>query len=188
MLSCQSAKKISKSKEKSILTTLDYVHETFTSDVKKVHQVSVEAVKKSETNVKESISSVFESSRSKVDSFLTRTAAVVVGTAAAAVAVHAIDKKKHKEEKAEKKTGSKSEGQFSLTVRENVKAISLWFELFTQRISSSVRKQEGNVVEHITSVSKHAEQEISEIIAAARTDFVKRLSHENMDKEAYDYA
>ncbi|EIE89124.1 hypothetical protein RO3G_13835 [Rhizopus delemar RA 99-880] len=185
---CKSVKKISKSKQTELLTTIDYVHETFSTDVKKVQEVSVEAVKKSETNIKESISSVFESSRSKVDSFLTRTAAVVVGTAAAAVAVHAIDKKKHKEEKAEKKTGSKSEGQFSLTVRENVKAISLWFELFTQRVSSSVRKQEGNVIEHITSVSEHAEQEISEIIAAARTDFVKRLSHENMDKEAYDYA
>ncbi|KAG0997133.1 hypothetical protein G6F28_003187 [Rhizopus arrhizus] len=185
--SCQSAKKISKSKEKSILTTLDYVHETFTSDVKKVHQVSVEAVKKSETNIKDSVSSILQSSRNKIDTFLTRTAVVVTGAATAAMAIHAINKKQHEEEKSEKKK-SKSQDDWSLNAQENVKAISQWFELFTTRVSDSVRKQEGDVVQHITSVSEHAQQEVSEIITAARNDFIKRLSHENMDQEAYDYA
>jgi hypothetical protein len=185
--SCQSAKKISKSKEKSILTTLDYVHETFTNDVKKVHQVSVEAIKKSETNIKDSVSSILQSSRNKIDTFLTRTAVVVTGAATAAMAIHAINKKQHEEEKSEKKK-SKSQDDWSLNAQENVKAISQWFELFTTRVSDSVRKQEGDVVQHITSVSEHAQQEVSEIITAARNDFIKRLSHENMDQEAYDYA
>ncbi|CEG67486.1 hypothetical protein RMATCC62417_03911 [Rhizopus microsporus] len=185
---CTSVKKISKSKQQELLTTIDYVQETFTTDVKKVQEVSVEAVKKSETNVKESISSVIESSRNKIDSFLTRTAAVVVGTATAAMAVHAIKKKHDEDKKVAKKTETKSQDQWSLTAQENVKAISQWFELFTQRVSTTVRQQQGDITQHITSVTEHAEQEISDIIATARNDFVKRLSHENLDQEAYNYA
>ncbi|CAO3687991.1 unnamed protein product [Rhizopus microsporus] len=184
---CTSVKKISKSKQQELLTTIDYVQETFTTDVKKIQEVSVEAVKKSETNVKESISSVIESSRSKIDSFLTRTAAVVVGAATAAMAVHTI-KKKHDEDKKTAKTETKPQDQWSLTAEENVKAISQWFELFTQRVSTTVRQQQGDITQHITSVTEHAEQEISNIIATARNDFVKRLSHENLDQEAYNYA
>ncbi|KAI9277828.1 hypothetical protein BY458DRAFT_585168 [Sporodiniella umbellata] len=185
--SFNSVKNVSKSKQKDLITTIDYVHETFITDAKRVQEVSVESLHKSEVNVKESISSIFDSSRSKIDSFLTRATAVVVGTATAAVAVHAIKKKQHEKEKIEKKEQKKTKkNEVPLSAHDNVMAITQWFELFTHRVSSSVRQQSGDVIKNITEVTEHAEQEINEIIKTARNDFVKRLSHENMDQEAYD--
>lgn len=179
---CSSVKKISKSKEQELLTTIDYVHDTFSTDVKKIQQVSIEAVKKSDTNIKETISSVIHTSHEKIDTALTRTTATVIGVATAALAVHAINKQ---EKKPEKKT---SHGELSVDVEENITVISKWFELFTKRISGSVQKSEGDVVQNVTSVTEHAEQEITEIISTARNDFVKRLSLQNLDQESYNYA
>lgn len=183
---CSSVKKISKSKEQELLTTIDYVHDTFSTDVKKIQQVSIEAVKKSDTNIKETISSVIHASHEKIDTALSRTTATVIGVATAALAVHVINKQeKQEEKKPEKKT---SHGELSVDVEENITVISKWFELFTKRISGSVQKSEGDVVQNVTSVTEHAEQEITEIISTARNDFVKRLSLQNLDQESYNYA
>jgi hypothetical protein len=171
------------------LSTIDYVHKTFTSDVKKIQQVSVEAIKKSDTNIKESISAVAKSSREKIDSALTKTTAVIVGAATAAIAVHAINKQDKQDKKTQKKTQKKtSENELSVDVEENVTILSQWFELFTQKISGSVHKSEGDIVQEVTKATEHAEQEISEIITTARNDFVKRLTLQNLDQESFNYA
>lgn len=180
---CSSIKKISKSKELELISSVDYVKETFTTDVVKIQQVSVEAVKKSDTNIKESLSTVVRNSRVKIDSYLTRATAAVVGVATAAITVHAISKHEKEEEKKQE-----SHDELSVDVHDNVKVISQWFELFTKRISDSVRHSEGDVVQNVNVISQHAEQEITDIITTARMDFIKRLSHENLDQESYDYA
>lgn len=179
---CKSVKKISKSKELELTSSIDYVKETFTADVKRIQQLSVEAIKKSDVNVKERITEVISTSHQKIDSHLTQATAAVVGVVTAAIAVHAI--KKH--EKEEKK--KEEHGELSVDVHDNVKVISKWFELFTKRISESVRHSQENVIENVNTITEHAELEISEIITTARTDFIKRLSRENLDQESYNYA
>lgn len=179
---CSSVKKISKTKEQELISSIEYVQKTFATDVEKIQTVSIEAIKKSDTNIKETISTAVQSSREKIDSYLTRVTASVIGVATAAIAVHAI--KKHEEQ--EKKTEVHNE--WSIDVKDNVSVMSKWFELFTKRISDSVYHDEGDVVEKINSVAEHAEQEITQIITTARTDFIKRLSHENLDQESYNYA
>ncbi|RCI07331.1 hypothetical protein CU098_005261 [Rhizopus stolonifer] len=64
---CNSVKKISKTKEQELLSAIDYVHKTFTTDVKKIQQVSIEAIHKSDTNIKESISSASKYNELSVD-------------------------------------------------------------------------------------------------------------------------
>jgi hypothetical protein len=187
---CSSVKKISKTKEQELLNTIDYVHKTFTSDVKKIQQVSVESIKKSDTNIKENVSSIIKSSHEKIDSALTKTTAVLVGAATAAIAVHAINKQdKLEEKKTQKKTQKKnSDNELSVDAKENVIVLSQWFELFTKKISGSVHKSEGDIVQDVTKVTENAEQEISEIITTARNDFVKRLTLQNLDQESFNYA
>ncbi|KAI8644598.1 hypothetical protein BD408DRAFT_441591 [Parasitella parasitica] len=181
---CSSVKKISKTKEQELLATIDYVHETFSTDVQKIQQVSVEAVNKSETtNIKETISAAIHASHEKIDTALTRTTATVIGVATAAIGAHAVSKQEKKQE------GSKSShAGLSVDVDENVTVISKWFELFTKRVSGSVLHGEGDVVQNVTAVTEHAEQEITEIISTARNDFVKRLTLQNLDQESYNYA
>lgn len=180
---CSSIKKVSKTKEQELISSLDYVQKTFTSDVKKIQKVSIEAIKTSDTNIKETVSTAIVSSREKIDTYLTRVTASVIAVATAAIAVHAV--KKH-EEQEEKKTETHNE--WSIDVKDNVSVMSKWFELFTKRISDSVHHNEDDVVEKINTVTEHAEQEITQIITTARTDFIKRLSHENLDQESYNYA
>ncbi|CEP07259.1 hypothetical protein [Parasitella parasitica] len=186
-LESSSVKKISKSKEQELLATIDYVHETFAANVKKIQEVSIEAVSKTETtNIKESISTVIRTSHEKIDTALTRTTATVIGAATAAIAVHAASK----QDKKQQETKS-SEGKLSVDVDENVTVISKWFELFTKRVSGSVvhkTDESVDVVQNVTAVTEHAEQEITEIISTARNDFVKRLSLQNLDQESYNYA
>lgn len=184
---CSSVKKISKTKEQELLSTIDYVHETFSADVHKIQQVSVEAVHKSDTtHIKETISSVIRTSHEKIDTALTRTTAAVIGVATAAIAVHATQKQ---EDKKQAPTATTTHGELSVNVDENVTVISKWFELFTKKISDSVHAQQGaDVAQNVTAVTEHAEQEITEIISTARNDFVKRLSLQNLDQASYNYA
>lgn len=181
---CTSVKKISKSKEQELLLAIDHAHETFNTDVKKIQEVSIEAIKKSDANIKHTVSSVVESSKEKIDSALTKTAAAVIGTATAAMAVHAI--KKHN--KAEEKKTEKKHNELSVGVDQNVVVISQWLELFVKNVTESVRVKQENAIEKVTRITEQAEQEISEMITVARTDFIKRLSHQSLDQEAYDFA
>ncbi|KAI8351202.1 hypothetical protein EDC96DRAFT_292308 [Choanephora cucurbitarum] len=181
---CNSVKKISKSKEQELLLAIDRAHETFNTDVKKIQEVSIEAIKKSDTNVKDTISSVVETSKEKIDSALTKTAAAVIGTATAAMAIHAIKK----DNKAEEKKTETKQNELSVGVDQNVSVISQWLELFVKNVTKSIRLKQENAIEEVTHITEHAEQEITEIISIARNDFIKRLSHQNLDQEAYDFA
>lgn len=176
---CSAVKKISKTKEQELLSTIDYVHATFAADVKKVQQVSVEAVHKSDTNIKETLASVIRTSHEKIDTALTRTTAAVIGVATAAIAVHAAQKQE-----------DKKHDELSVNVDENITVMSKWFELFTQKVSDSVTHAQGgsDVVQQVSAVTEHAEQEITDIISTARNDFVKRLSLQNLDQASYTYA
>ncbi|KAG2213475.1 hypothetical protein INT47_009149, partial [Mucor saturninus] len=165
------------------ISSIEYVQKTFTSDVKKIKTVSIEAIKTSDSNIKETVSTVVNSSREKIDTYLTRVTASVISVATAAIAIHAV--KKHKDQE-DKKTETHNE--WSIDVKDNVSVMSKWFELFTKRISDSVHQDKDDVVEKINAVTDQAEQEITQIITTARTDFIKRLSHENLDQESYNYA
>ena len=180
---CSSVKKISKSKEQDLISSIDYAKETFTSDIVKIQKSTVESIKHTETDIKESVSTAVKTSHDKINGYLTGATAAVVGAATAAIAVHAVNKHEKEEEKKEE-----THGKQSVDLQDNVSVISKWFELYVKRISDSVHHNETDVVQHVTVISEHAEQEISEIITTARQDFIKRLSHESLDQESYNYA
>lgn len=178
---CQAVKKINRTKEQALLNTIDYVYKSFTTDSKKIQQISIEAIQKSNNNMKERINSVTKCSHEKIDSALTKTTATVVG-AATAIAVHSIQKKNKQEEKKSQKN------KLSVDVEENALVLSQWFELFTLKISGFVQKSNGDVVQNVTDATEQAEQEITEIITTARNDFVQRLTLQNLDQESFNYA
>lgn len=180
---CSSVKKISKSKEQELISSIEYVQKTFTTDVKKIQKVSIEAIRNSDTNIKETVTTAVRSSHEKIDTYLTRVTASVIGVATAAIAIHAVNKNEKKEDKK-----TEVHNEWSVDVKDNVNVLTKWFELFTKRVSEKVRYTGGDVVQNITTETEQAEQEITQIITTARTDFIKRLSHENMDQESYDYA
>ncbi|KAI9267080.1 hypothetical protein EDC94DRAFT_692320 [Helicostylum pulchrum] len=182
-INCSSVKKISKSKEQELISSIEYVQKTFTTDVKKIQKISIEAIKNSDTNVKETVATAVHSSHEKIDTYLTRVTASVIGVATAAIAIHAVNKNEKKEDKK-----AEVHNEWSVDVKDNVTVLTKWFELFTKRVSEKVRYTGGDVVQNITTETEQAEQEITQIITTARTDFIKRLSHANMDQESYDYA
>jgi hypothetical protein len=180
--SSNSIKTVSKAKEEELLSTIDYVKETFTTDVKKIEQVSVEEIKKTNTNVKEKVNNIIQHSGEKINHAVTGTTAVVVGAATAAIAIHEARKDEKKQEKVS------HDAEWSVDVHENVQVVSEWFKLFTKKITTSVSKKSTNVEQDITIVVQDAEKEVDTMISSARAEFLQRLSHESLDQESYNYA
>ncbi|KAI8997486.1 hypothetical protein BDB01DRAFT_735435 [Pilobolus umbonatus] len=184
---CSSVKKISKSKQQELISSIDIVQKNFTQDSKKIEKISIGVVeKKSTIDIKESLTSIFRLSRNKMDTFLTGSAAVVVGGATSVIALGSIRRKKDKKNKTEKTKVTRAD--WSLDVKENVSILTKWFKTFTRQVRKTVERNEGDVVTNIEVTCKNSEQEIIQIILSARADYFRRLAQEKLDQKEYEYA
>ncbi|KAF7731217.1 hypothetical protein EC973_000632 [Apophysomyces ossiformis] len=163
----EKVKKDEKSRKEDLLAVLDKVQATTTGEVKQIHKISTKALKDSKINVKESIASIVKTSQEKIDVDLSASTAVIVGGAAAAWAA---SRKHH-----------------VVDVNDNASVITEWFKHVTSSLHNSV-KQNENVSQSVTQTTEHAEQELAEIIEAARVDFVQRLKQQNLDEASFNYA
>ncbi|KAI8884081.1 carbohydrate-binding module family 13 protein [Backusella circina FSU 941] len=208
-----STQTMSRSYEQELLKSLDYIKTTFSADVHKIEQVSLETITKSNSDFNGEVSSVIKSSGEKIRHVTTSTTATGTSTTGtsttgtsttgtsttgmsntgAATSTATVVSSSSTAVSGVTKSRSIHESvtdtdNWAVDVGENSRIISEWFNLYINRLISEVNKRDSSVMKNIDLVSQNAQKEISEMIATARTNFKKRLTFESVDQETYDYA
>ncbi|KAI7870383.1 hypothetical protein BDF14DRAFT_87604 [Spinellus fusiger] len=158
--------------KQDVVATLTEIQTTVIVQIEEIKRVGVESNNKHEAKL--SLTRLVTSTREKIDTLASHTNVAVLGVTAGVLVggTHVVNEA----------------GKWVVDVHENATVFSEWLKHVTDTLHETVLKGGENVTQDIEEKSKHAEQEITEIIQEARTEFYHRLSEAHLDKASMEHA